>query len=108
MGDMRKSLMDIILMETTVSKAANILQPLQQLSQLRRMSNADVREAARTIMEQRTSRLARHEDETTTRAASPKLQLDDVEVFGDDQAKDIFVPTPREDNVDTVIDSLEE
>jgi hypothetical protein len=104
MGDMRKGLMDIILLETTVAKAVDVLEPLQQVSQLRRMSREDVRAAARTIMEQRTSRLAAREDETTRRPSAPLLNLEDVDLI--EERKDVLVPTPREDNVDSVIDSL--
>lgn len=106
MGDMRKSLMDIILLETTVSRAVNVLEPLTQISQLRRMNRDDVRAAARTIMEQRSSRVASREDAATSRASSPRLKLDDVELFTDDEPADILVPAPREDDVNRVIDSL--
>ncbi len=96
--------MDIILLETTVAKAVDVLEPLQEVSQLRRMSREDVRAAARTIMEQRTSRLAAREDETTRRPSTPLLNLEDVDLS--EERKDVLVPTPREDNVDSVIDNL--
>lgn len=101
-GGMRKSLLDIILMESTVKKAVQVVKPLTELSNLRRMSDSDVREAAKTIMENRT---ARRNGERRT--ASGALKLDDVTLFGAEPTTDILVPLPRDLDIDNLIDSLE-
>jgi len=101
-GGMRKSLLDIILMESTVKKAVEVVKPLTELSNLRRMSDTDVREAAKTIMENRTARRTGER-----RTASGALKLDDVTLFGAEPTTDILVPQPRDLDVDSVIDSLE-
>jgi hypothetical protein len=103
---MRKSLLDIVLMESSVRKVAGILQPLAELTNLRRLSSSDMREAARTIMDQRTSRIAARPAESVRKTA-PKLKLNDVELFTDEQPRDIFVPLPKDLEIDSVIDSNE-
>lgn len=100
-GGMRKSLLDIILMESTVTKAVQVVKPLTELSNLRRMSDTDVREAAKTIMETRTARR-----NGTRRTASGDLKLDGVTLFGAEPTTDILVPQPRDLDVDDVIDNL--
>ena len=96
---MRKSLLDVVLMESTVRKVAGILEPLAELSNLRRLSSADMREAARVIMDQRTSRVASRPADSASKSA-PKLKLNDVELFTDELPKDIFVPLPKDLDID--------
>ena len=96
---MRKSLLDVVLMESTVRKVAGILEPLAELSNLRRLSSADMREAARVIMDQRTSRVASRPADSASKS-SPKLKLNDVELFTDELPKDIFVPLPKDLDID--------
>lgn len=103
---MRKSLLDVVLMESTVRKVAGILEPLAELSNLRRLSNAEMREAARMIMDQRTSRLAARPDESVSKPA-PKLILDEKELFTDEQPRDIYVPLPKDLDIDSILDSVE-
>ena len=103
-GEFRKSLMDMIMMESTVRKAVTVLQPLTELSNLRRMSDADVRQAARDIVEQRSSRFAERQEDRRT--ASEALKLDDIQPF-EEVRKDVLVPMPKGDNFDAVIDSLD-
>ena len=49
----RKELLELVLLENTVSRVARVLQPLTQLANLRRLGNREVREAARTILDSR-------------------------------------------------------
>lgn len=56
---MRKNLLEIILLETTVSRVARMMQPLVDLANLKRLSGDDVRAAARSILRHRKSRVAR-------------------------------------------------
>ena len=105
MGEMRKSLMDIVLMEATVSRVAKIIEPLGELTNLRRMSDDDVREAARTIMDSRTSRTAARRVPLRS-TADESLKLDDIDLFEDEQPRDILVPTPRDEDIDRVLEGL--
>ena len=65
-----------------------------------------MRQAARVIMDQRTSRVAARPADAASKSA-PKLKLNDVELFTDQQTKDIFVPLPKDLDIDSVIDSIE-
>lgn len=103
---MRKSLLDVVLMESTVRRVAGILEPLAELSNLRRLSNSEMREAARTIMDQRTSRLAARPEESVSKSPQ-KLTLGEQEVFTDEQPRDIFVPLPKDLDIDSILDSVE-
>jgi archaellum component FlaC len=53
---MRSSLMEIVLLETTVQKVARILEPLIQIGNVRRLNDAELRDAARVILEKRGER----------------------------------------------------
>lgn len=57
MTGLRKSLLEIVLLESTVARTVKAMQPLVQLGNLRRLSDREVREAARTIMNNRRGRL---------------------------------------------------
>jgi hypothetical protein len=103
---MRKSLLDVVLMESTVRKVAGILEPLAELANLRRLSSEDMRQAARVIMDQRTSRVAARPADSALKSA-PKLKLNDVQLFTDEQPNDILVPLPKDLDIDSVIDSIE-
>ncbi|HUG90678.1 MAG TPA: hypothetical protein VML55_07595 [Planctomycetaceae bacterium] len=59
----RRNLMDIALMETSVMRAVRVLEPLAELANLRRLGDAEIRQAARTILEQRATRLSRAGDD---------------------------------------------
>lgn len=68
----RRNLMDIVLLESTVARAVRGLEPLTQLGHLRRMSDAEVRDAARIILDQRSTRIGDNSvkaDEATTDTA---------------------------------------
>ena len=110
MQGMRREMLDIILMESTVSKATRILEPLAELGNLKRLSDAEVREAARVIMDQRDTRMGK----ATTRfrqirrepapARTTKLTTLDgnalfgEEVKGQDGEIEKLVPNPPTDN----------
>ena len=49
----RRTMVEIAMMETTVGRAASILQPLVELGTLRRLSSTEVRDAARHILANR-------------------------------------------------------
>ena len=52
---MRRSLIEIGMMETTVSRVARMMKPLVELGNLRRLSDDEMRQAARSILDGRTA-----------------------------------------------------
>ena len=56
----RRTMVDIAMLESSVGRAARVLQPLVELSNLRRLGDREVREAARVILDQRTTRLSQN------------------------------------------------
>ena len=56
---MRRDLMEVVLLESSVARVVRMLGPLTELVQLRRLGNADLQAAARSISRQRTTRQAR-------------------------------------------------
>ncbi|REJ87672.1 MAG: hypothetical protein DWQ34_23775, partial [Planctomycetota bacterium] len=57
--DLRRQLTELILLETTVTRAMEALEPLASMQNLRRLDQEEVRDVARLILEQRRERLAR-------------------------------------------------
>jgi hypothetical protein len=55
LGELRHDLVEISLMETSVAKVARMMKPLVELGNLRRLSDDEVRHAARSILEGRTT-----------------------------------------------------
>jgi hypothetical protein len=58
--DMRRSLMEIALLETSLGRAVRVLEPLVNIGNLRRLTEEEVRAAARTVLENRTTRLGQN------------------------------------------------
>ena len=52
---MRRSLIEIGMMETTVSRVSRMMKPLVELGNLRRLSDDEMRQAARSILDGRTA-----------------------------------------------------
>lgn len=51
----RRTMVEIAMLESSVGRAARVLEPLVELSNLRRLGEREVREAARVILDQRSS-----------------------------------------------------
>ncbi len=62
LGRMREGLMQIVIMEGTLGKVAKILEPLSQIANVRRLSDRELREAARSILENRSTRISSKPD----------------------------------------------
>lgn len=84
LGEMRNSLIEIALMETTLAKAVRTLQPLLELGNVRRMSDEEIRSAARSILEERNTRLSNR----TSRSR---------QAYESNAVKDAAVPQPTEE-----------
>ena len=96
-ANIRKTLTEVAMLETTVGRVMRVLEPLAQLKNLTRLSESEVRAAARAILEQRNSKLSRHEE---LPPAPPAVTLPLQEnLFSDEPAPLIgnrLVPTPRD------------
>ena len=55
LGEMRRSLLDISLMETTITRVSQMMKPLVELGNLRHLSDEELRQAARLILDGRTA-----------------------------------------------------
>lgn len=79
---LRRTLMDLAMMETTIGRVAAVISPLSEIGNLRRLSESEVREAARVILSQRTSRsssqVAMESDVASESVDSTELQEDSV------------------------------
>ena len=55
---LRRTLVELAMMESTVGRVAQVMAPLTELSNLRRLGESEIREAARVIMNRRNTRLS--------------------------------------------------
>jgi hypothetical protein len=68
---MRRSLMEFVLMENTVTRAVRMLQPLLELGNLRHLNEDQLRQIARSISENQSTRLSKNDSgRGPSRAAS--------------------------------------
>ena len=97
LAGMRQTLTEFTMLETTIGRAMRVLEPLAQLKNLTRLSESEVRAAARAIIEQRNSKLSRHED---LQPAPPVVRLPHEDrLFSDEPLPVIgnrLVPMPRD------------
>ncbi|MDA1017619.1 MAG: hypothetical protein O3A00_24565 [Planctomycetota bacterium] len=93
---MRRTMVDIIMMENSFKRAMVVLQPIVELSNLRHLSGAEVREAARSILNQRETRISSKSIKRTplTDAIRP---VSDQTASG---VREKLVPTPIEPSLD--------
>jgi hypothetical protein len=82
---LRRTLVELAMMESTVGRVAQVMAPLTELSSLRRLGESEIREAARVIMDRRSTRLSQTEAAADT---------DDFPEFDADEAD--LVPLPLE------------
>lgn len=97
LAGLRQTLTEVAMLETTIGRAMRVLEPLAQLKNLTRLNEAEVRAAARAILDQRNSKLSRHEDLQPAPPAT-KLPLEDG-LFSDEPPPVIgnrLVPMPRD------------
>jgi hypothetical protein len=57
LGQIREQLMQLVLMEGTLGRVAKLLEPLAQIANVRRLGDRELREAARSILENRATRI---------------------------------------------------
>lgn len=83
----RRTMVEVAMLESSVGRAARVLEPLVELSNLRRLGEREVREAARVILDQRATRVSQN--------SAIARRTADVAVDGADR-KDDLVPLPPE------------
>jgi len=74
LGEIRRSLVEFSMLETTVSKAMRMLQPLVELGNLHRLDDQDLRNAARLILEERSFRLGSRTGSDLPASAPVKIE----------------------------------
>ncbi len=97
LAGMRQTLTEFAMLETTIGRAMRVLEPLAQLKNLTRLSEAEVRAAARAILEQRNSKLS-HQDELQPAPPTAKRPNEDS-LFSDEPPPVIgnrLAPMPRD------------
>lgn len=92
MDGLRRNLMDLAMLEPSVNKVARVLQPLTDISSLRRLDDNEVREAARVILDRRTSRLSK-----------ANLNSDDSGNFAAEDSDADLVPLPPNKNKESTV-----
>lgn len=110
LNSMRKSLMEIVLLEPTVNRVTRIIEPLTQLGNLRRLSDEDLRSAAQTVIDNRNSRIARKPELPTdapvrSEKSESSLKINDIKFFTE-EPMDILVPMPPNEDIESVLKNL--
>ncbi|MFN8709311.1 MAG: hypothetical protein ACK50J_21725, partial [Planctomyces sp.] len=94
---LRETLMEIAMMESTVGRVANVIQPLTEIGNLRRLSEVEVREAARVILDRRMTRFSQSEPSSNagTSSDSASVQTSAAETQNEGVNEEL-VPLPPE------------
>lgn len=95
---MRRSMVEVVMLESTVGRVVRVLQPLIQIANLRRLNDGEIREAARVILERRSARGGRDGGRIAERPQVPSSADVDVDADADveTQTDDGLVPLPAE------------
>ena len=91
---MRRSMVEVVMLESTIGRVVRVLQPLVQIANLRRLNDGEVREAARLILERRSAQAERAAGRIAERPQSKSTVQDAVDVEQD--SADGLVPLPAE------------
>lgn len=70
----RRTMMEIAMMESTLGRVAQVVEPLTQIGNLRRLSDDEMREAARVILDRRITRFSQSDTQPETGAADNNNQ----------------------------------
>ena len=95
LSKMRRDLMEITFLESTVNQTLLVLKPLIQLSDLRRMSNTEIREAARVILDRRTADSRSDKNRTPEKIAERKIESPKISTEGTSTQEQV-VPAPTD------------
>ena len=75
---LKRTLMDLAMMETVIGRVAGIMSPLAELGNLRRLSDNEIRSAAQLILDERSTRLSRIPDASDNKPVSISDDLEDM------------------------------
>jgi DNA repair exonuclease SbcCD ATPase subunit len=94
---LRRTLLEIAMMETTIGRVARTIEPLTQIGNLRRLGDEEVREAARVILDRRMNRFSQADSTTVSEvpAGDDAVEAD----LKPAAAEDSPVPEPRDAEV---------
>jgi hypothetical protein len=84
LGRMREGLLQIVLLEGTLGRVARLLEPLVQIANVRRLSDRELREAARSILENRSTRISSKPE--APRQLLPEMPADPFHPSGEGEA----------------------
>ena len=79
LDSVRRTLMEVAMMETTIGRVAQVVAPLAEIGNLRRLSQSEVRDAARIILHQRSTRLSQAPDKIEASSPAEKRAESDDE-----------------------------
>jgi hypothetical protein len=91
---LRKTFVEIAMMESTVGRVAQVMQPLTDIGNLRRLSEGEVREAARAILDRRTTRFSQAGE--LPRSDGSQAGSSQADSVGTAEHQDDLVPLPPE------------
>ena len=92
---LRRTLLEIAMMETTIGRVARTIEPLTQIGNLRRLGDEEVREAARVILDRRNARYSQADASSAASVVSDGVPADAAATSGDADAE-AAVPMPRD------------
>lgn len=75
LGKMRQNLMEIVMLESTIGRVAKIIEPLVQIGNVRRLSEPELRDAARVILEKRSTRISAKPEGTSDHVAPQAVKV---------------------------------
>ena len=90
----RRTMMEIAMMESTLGRVAQVVEPLTQIGNLRRLSDEEMREAARVILDRRITRFSQSDSKPETIAVRNSATAT-TETAGNSN-DDELVPLPPE------------
>ncbi len=94
LDSLRRTLTEIAMMESTLGRVAQVVEPLTQISNLRRLGDEEVREAARVILDRRVTRFSQSTSANGTTVLDQQAPLATTDSTG--LSEETPVPLPRD------------
>ena len=92
--EMRRQLTELILLQTTIDQALEVVEPISELGDLRRLDTGEIREAARMILDQRRARHARNAEADTVELIDAAEEVAEVPANAEIHAPEVHRPVP--------------
>ncbi|MDA0835690.1 MAG: hypothetical protein O2955_16860 [Planctomycetota bacterium] len=97
MEGIRRHLVEFVLLESTINKAVTILKPLSELANFRRMTDEEIRSAARAILDERASRVTQRIETSQSQAQNLTAPSNEAVTTQDDSVS-AKLPTSKASN----------